>query len=139
MDDKRLLSLLLLLFASVAGAADLEYITPAKQNELKVAFETAKPARPHGSWSCDMYGVRTRLQIQRGLKLYEFDLAATEAARNSGAQPVSEYSKAATGWIGKTTRLEDELRMSADGKMLARLTLNEGTRSVLAYSVCQAL
>ena len=139
MDDKRLLSILLIFFASFAGATELEYITPARQKELSRAFDGATSVRPTGSWTCDMYGVRTNLQIQRGVRLYEFGLAPSETVKNSGAQPVGEYSKTSTGWIGKTTRLEDEVRVTKDGKLLARLTLTEGSRSVLAYSVCQAL
>ncbi|NJM09395.1 MAG: hypothetical protein HC883_00395 [Bdellovibrionaceae bacterium] len=53
-------------------AIELEYISPSKKQELEVQFEKAEfsskdiPALTKKAWTCDMYGVRSRLQVKRG-------------------------------------------------------------------------
>lgn len=80
-----------------------------------------------------MYGVRTRLQVKRGVKLYNWKKSDWQ---NDGAQIVRDYQAGNNGLIGSTGKLEDEVKINAKGKLISRLTLTEPKREVVAYAVC---
>lgn len=147
MDGVKILGTLFILISSViAQAAEVEYISPEKQKQLESMFKDAhfsmsKDAqilKAHG-WSCDMYGMRTRLQVQRGLKLYEWNASDGNEWQNSGAQLVSSYKPEATALVGRRDRFEDQVRITKDGQLVSRLSLNTPEHTVLAYSVCKTL
>jgi hypothetical protein len=87
-----------------------------------------------------MYGVRSRLQVQRGINLYRW---SRESAlwKNGGAQPVTEYryhtDHTRGELVGRTARLEDEVRLTADGQLISRLSASAPSAAVIAYSVCK--
>ncbi|MBX3020573.1 MAG: hypothetical protein KF799_02755 [Bdellovibrionales bacterium] len=151
MDDtwKRYLSSFLLtlaLLSSLTGHADsaeLEFISQEQTTALAQTFEGASLSpeqllQRNSKWSCDMYGMRTRLQVQRGVKLYEWS-AHDKTWTNSGAQPVANYQLENGTLTGKTPRLEDQVRATREGKLISRLSASGDAPRVLAYSVCTAL
>ena len=90
---------------------------------------------------CDMYGVRTRLQVERNVKLYYFT-GQNEQWKNQGAQVVPEYKLDTKGLVGQTGSVIDELRIDQNNQLMAQLSLNsarnsDGKSVVLAYSKCK--
>lgn len=149
MDDafKTYLSSFLLSFALLASltgqASELEYISQTKASELGTQFTDANtPAESllnsKKNWNCDMYGVRTRLQVQRGVKLYAWT-SEDGAWKNSGASPVSDYRMSKGTFSGRNAKIEDQIRITSEGHLISRLTTADDTHKVLAYSVCTAL
>lgn len=143
MDDARFSSLTSIVLAfgltlSLTGhAVDLEYIGPNRRAELEKEFHSAKlpPAKmPASRWSCDMYGMRTHLQVKRGVRLYDWD----KNGRNNGAQVASEYLAEDGSLVGRTSRFEDRVRLSDSGELISELRLREPNPRVVAYSVCRA-
>lgn len=135
----------LVLAAPLAGALDIEYFSPAEKNKLVAEFEQAKlenaKALTGKTWNCSMYGVRTRLQVQRDVKLYALNSEPHEEKRlrNSGAQVISQYAVENSVLVGRTVKFEDQIRLTADGRLISRLSLRDPTPTVLAYSVCSPL
>lgn len=89
-----------------------------------------------------MYGVRTRMQIQRNVKLYSLKKDALGAYANTGAQVVSSYSPFNGSLQGKTERFEDQIRLTGDGQLISRLSLRgqeENGPTVIAYSICKSM
>lgn len=127
-----------------AHALEMEYIDPVEAKKLEHVFAQASlKAKQHaqiegGNWTCDMYGVRTRLQVQRGIKLYQFK-KESEAWRNSGAQVVAQYTAKDDHLNGVNGRLIDQIKMTDDGSLISRLSLGGSEPRVLAYSVCKTL
>jgi len=117
----------------------MEYISPEKSKELeelfsKSSFEASQSeAIKQKEWTCDMYGVRTRLQVQHGVKLYRFE---SESWQNSGAQPVEEYKPESKELLGQAPRFEDRVRVTDKGQLISQLTVLHPNRQVVAYSLC---
>lgn len=88
-----------------------------------------------------MYGVRSRMQVQRQVKLYRFrQLPNSPTIQNSGSQVVSSYKLENNNLVGRDSRLEDQLRLTAEGKLISRLSLRAAASpTVLAYSICSPL
>ena len=126
----------------VANAIELEYISPDAKNKLALEFDQAvfsakdADAIKQKKWNCDMYGVRTRLQVKHDMPLYRWD--NKESWHNDGAQVVNDYVEDAGSLRGKNARFQDQIKLNAKGQLLSRLSLNqpEGEAQVVAYSVC---
>jgi hypothetical protein len=145
MDVARTLLLSLLFVYLIPAAAEVEYISPERQTQLedefnKATFDVSQDAKRLAghSWSCDMYGARSHMQVQHGLKLYAWKEKAGQWS-NSGAQLVSEYVSQNSSLTGRKDRFEDQVKITKDGQLISRLTLADGSKSVLAYSVCKTL
>ncbi len=150
MDDKvqkaisSALLTLMFLTGIITHAVDFEHISLDKKTELERQFNEARSATANSNsilnrkWTCDMYGVRSRLQVKRNVNLYS--LNATELGiANSGAQVVSSYGATNGNLSGRNSRFEDQLRLTPDGLLLSRLSLHGQTEpgAVIAYSVCR--
>lgn len=128
-----------LLLSLIANGLEMEYISPEKSKELeqlfaKSTFEVKKSESiKQKEWTCDMFGVRTRLQVQRGVKLYSFK---KESWRNSGAQLVEDYKPESKELLGRADRFEDRLRVTDKGQLISQLTVTSPIRQVVAYSLC---
>ena len=129
------------MLASLVGhGLEMEYISPEKKQELERQFEEADfssataGALKQKQWTCDMYGVRTRLQVKRGVKLYNWKQQANWS--NSGAQIVRDYKTENGRLVGITGPLEDQVKLSANGQIISRLSLTRPDRQVVAYAVC---
>lgn len=133
------------LLGNLASAVDLEYISPVQSQTLKQEFAKAHLTaedqallRKTPSWSCDMFGMRTKLQVQRRVNLYEFK-AADSSFENHGAQPVQDYHFKQNALEGSTTKVIDRLRMTTSGALISELSTASAPHTILAYSVCHSL
>jgi hypothetical protein len=142
--DKFFLSFItLFITCATVMAADFEYVSPQVQRELEARFDQArfnsskstKQLRNH-EWTCDMYGIRSHLQVQHGVKLYRWPEATWH---NEGAQVTSDYKAEDTALVSRDSRFEDEVKLTADGQLVSRLSLKSPRKQVLAYSVCKTL
>jgi hypothetical protein len=133
---------------SAFATAEIEYISPEQQQKLESQFNNAafdpsqdmRKLQTH-EWTCDMYGARSHMQVQHDLKLYKWSTSSSAPGewRNSGAQLVSDYKSADSRLIGRKDRFEDQVKMTKDGLLVSRLSLNSPHQTVLAYSVCKIL
>jgi len=129
-----------LLLSILGDALEMEYISPEQKQELERQFEKAEfsaataGALKQKQWTCDMYGVRTRLQVKRGVKLYNWKQQADWS--NSGAQIVRDYKVDNEKLVGLTGPLEDQVKVSSNGKIISRLSITRPDRQVVAYAVC---
>ena len=127
-----------LLISGLSGALEMEYISPDKKSELAREFENADFSSNQAAsikqkkWTCDMYGVRTRLQVKRGVKLYQW----ASDWHNEGAQIVRDYKNENGNLIGQHGPLEDQVRVNSKGQLISRLSLTRPEREVVAYAVC---
>lgn len=144
--DKPLLPLFLLVLSLLTAASfalDMEYISPEQKEQLVRKFEQATLDKTEGvldkKWSCDMYGVRSRLQVQRNLKLYSFAKAPSGLFKNSGAQVVADYKNDGQSLLGHSQRFEDQVRLTPSGQLISRLSLRQPDAIVIAYAVCKSL
>ncbi len=150
MDDAKLVLYSLLLAAALLGAtaftAEIEYIGPDKQKQLEDLFEKSGYSEPKDThslkdakWSCDMYGVRTHLQVQHALKLYKFSPDAKSTGwHNDGAQLVADYKAAPGALVGMHEKFEDQVKLTAEGRLISRLSVISPQKIVVAYSLCDS-
>lgn len=145
MDVARLALFSLLFVYSVSGRADFEYITPEQRDKLESQFNQAAfdPAADSEKlldrkWTCDMFGARSHMQVQHGLKLYTLESKDGEW-RNKGAQLVNRYKAESKALIGFRDRFEDQVKITKDGLLVSRLSLNDPAKTIIAYSVCKTL
>lgn len=133
----------LVLITAAAHSLEMEYISPQQKQKLVEDFEQAKleqaPAVTGKIWSCDMYGVRSRMQVQRDVKLYSLSQGSAGAFTNKGAQVVSEYRLKDGVLSGQSGKFEDQLRVTPGGQLISRLSVRQPTPTVIAYSVCKVL
>ena len=146
------LILSLMLVVSLTGwAGELEYISPDRSQALAKEFASAhwqdtdrETLAKKSNWSCAMYGVRTRMQVQKAAHLYDWTPAVGEvkaSLSNMGTHPVSRYSSdvESGALVGQTERLRDEVRITTRGQIISKLMARGSKSTVLAYSVCDAL
>lgn len=105
------------------------------------------------NWNCDLYGIRTRLQVEKDLLLYSFR-GLGDSMINKGAQPISRYSWTKIGLQGTNDKLTDVLRFSPDRQnLIAELSVDiadlpttnvletnslvSPRRRVVAYALCK--
>ena len=71
-----------------------------------------------------MFGVRSGLQVQRGIKLYTL-AAPLEGAKewhNQGAQLITDYKSENNVLLGQQGRLEDRVKLTQDGRLISQLS-----------------
>lgn len=139
----RILLIVAISVALSSSAYGLEFVSQEKSMGLKADFGRAMPFTEKALRSvaekdlkCDMYGVRTRLQVERGVVLYRFRLK-NSTWENEGAQVVRNYRVAGTGLVGRHGGLTDTIRI-VDGQLISELSIEtpQSSATVLAYSVC---
>ena len=135
---------LCLVLVAPAFAADLTYVTPAEVDRLQEKFAAAHLKAEDVTrvidtkgWRCDLYGVRTRLQVRRDVDVYRFErLIPTADLKNSGAQPISTYRVSDDALKGSGEHgLVDEVRLTSENELIAKLTIPERGVTV-AYTLC---
>ncbi len=138
---------LLLLLTALSGPAsfggNIDYISPLRQTELETLFAQAQfnPKKDlsrlrEKTWTCSLYGIRSHMQIERGLRLYRWN---GPLWHNTGAQAVSEYQLEASALVGVKARLEDQVKVTEDGHLVSRLSLSAAPKTILAYAFCDSL
>jgi len=132
----------LILFVYMSASAEVEYISPEKTSQLEGQFDLAsfdlnrdKDKLQNHVWVCDMFGARSHMQVQHGLKLYSWK----DGWKNSGAQLVDSYQADGVALTGRKDRFEDQVKLTKDGLLVSRLLLVSAKPSVVAYSVCKTL
>ncbi len=151
MDDLlRRISLLFIATFSIATARaneiSLEYVSPQRKLDLERDFANARfsqsdrDSAQNRVWNCEMVGVRSRMQVQRDLKLYKLVmLPGSNALNNSGSHIIRKYEFKDNALIGQNERFEDQVRMTSDGRLIAKLTALKPQTMVISYSVCRSL
>lgn len=126
----------------------LEHIETSQVHQLKTVFEAAESVDSEkllslkdSKWTCDMFGMTTRLQVEKNVKLYHFTQDSDEsgALKNRGAQLVKVY-KSSKELKGANGSIHDQIRIAKDGKLVSRLELlgpKSQTPRLLAISVCK--
>lgn len=140
---------LLFLGGIISHAIEFEHISLQKKADLESEFEKAKleasdaPQVESKKWTCDMFGVRSRMQVQRNVKLYSLKRDGLGAYANTGAQVISSYSALNGSLQGKNERFEDQVRLTGNGQLISRLSLRgqdaPGSSTVIAYSICKSM
>jgi hypothetical protein len=131
-----------LLMLTQISLADVEYVSATKQQELQTLFnqahfhlDTDSALLRKRDWVCDMYGVRTRMQVQHGLKLYRW---SSDNWQNLGSQVTQNYQIQPSALVGQNQRFVDQVKMSSDGRLIAQLSTQPASGNiVIAYSVCK--
>jgi len=143
MDDvvTGLISLLFVLSPIHKANADVEYISPAKTQELQSQFDQAKTPSPkdlsNHTYKCDMYGARSHMQVKHGLSLYKWQVTQS-GLHNEGAQPVSEYKTAGTALVGTKGKFEDQVKVTPKGELISKLCTTTPEKLTVAFAVCTA-
>ncbi|MGE3386495.1 MAG: hypothetical protein AB7K41_07185 [Bdellovibrionales bacterium] len=140
---------------AASQVAAIEFISKDQVRQLSQEFASARAPKPEEikalserEIKCDMYGVRTRLQVERDVRLYHFKSISPKTTQwdNQGAQVVQQYQIEDNGLIGRQGTMKDEVRLDKKNQVVAELSLlrpasaSEGestTPVVLAYSKCR--
>jgi len=128
------------LMALSASTNALEFVPKDQAKELVGRFSEARPLTEEEvqkfadrDWRCDMYGMRTRLQVEREVRLYRFSRHGKQW-KNIGAQMIQDYKVESSGFVGRKGKLNDRLRIVGGDTLVAQLSMDS---TVLAVSVCR--
>lgn len=128
---------------AVADATAIEFISKDEIKKLEQSFLKAEAIGANDlkqiqgqALICDMYGARTRLQVERGVSLYTFKEKLNQW-QNSGEQVVKTYALSRSGLVGQNEKVVDEIRRLSQGEFLSRLTLAKDQSVVLVFSQCR--
>ena len=126
-------------------APDVDYISPARVGELERLFASARAADLNtlskSKWSCAMFGMRSKLYVERDLNLYAFRAGpvvdGVQTALNDGDEPITSYRVDASGFAGRggSRDLLDQIRITSDGRLISKLT-QSSQNTVIAYATC---
>jgi hypothetical protein len=125
--------------------AEIEHVSDTKVKELEQLFSIGTPAEKnrmkslHESlWSCDLFGVRSRMQVIRGAKLYSFVLSG-DTVQNSGSQEVKLYQIQKGELQGDSRHITDHIRFLSRNHLIARMTTKAGSPETVAFATCKSL
>lgn len=160
MDDRRRSGLRILFFVAITvfalglvpqvralekapASTEFQLLPPEHLRALERSFteaqrELAPVLSKQKHWSCDMYGMRTKYQVRRGVPLYDWTPANNAEWTNGGEHPVDRYVLEGQHLIGRDERVRDEVRLTTKGQLVSRLTSVAEPKRVLAYSLCSA-
>lgn len=155
-------AVLVLSLPLLAAKPELRAITDAEAKNLHKLFSESSPLKPatlkKTSWNCELFGMRSRMQVQKKKRFYQFKLSKTvpgTLVANNGAQIIKSYKTSKNGFIGEKGPLSDLIRITKAGKLVSELSiptrdLDDGAlshrdissqvqrgRTVLAYAVCE--
>lgn len=160
MKSVRLLPTLIVLLVTLPAAAkNYEYISLDEAKNLEKNFKkSATPSKSKilgSNWVCDMYGMRTRFQVERGLNLYSFGSSSSKVIKNSGTQMFGAYSTSEGGLFASRGPLKDIIRVTDKGQLISEMSIAnrvpeaeanaaavkaiEEDRIVIAYTLCEPL
>lgn len=120
----------------LSSATSFEYIPESTRQELAAEFLAASAPNPsifNKNWICDMYGMRSHMQVKKNVSLYNI----SENKDNLGSHPIKKYVATAIEFVGKSQDFTDRLRFTKDGHIIAELTSNKDSASLIAYSRCR--
>ncbi len=137
----QILFFVLALLTPGLAQADLEYVSVEQRQVLREAFASGAAlglAELRGKWKCDLFGVRTNLQVKRDLELYAWTGGDKPGLwKNQGAQLITDYRMSQASLIGATEQFEDEVKLTTNGILISQLTLLKPSRTILAYALCR--
>ncbi|MGE4131841.1 MAG: hypothetical protein AB7F86_09380 [Bdellovibrionales bacterium] len=130
----------------MAEAVDFEFISLEQKSSFDKRFSQAKPipdavaaqSLKH-TWLCDMFGMRSRMQVQRGIRLYSWPTVSADGLANKGAHLVGQYRFENGELQGHTHQFEDRVRLEPTGHIIAQLSATKPRGQVISYSVCKPL
>lgn len=128
---------------SLGHQGNIEFIEDSQVTALVELFDHASPIgvrvlndRILGKkWSCDLYGIKSRLQKVRGVQLYDFSKSGA-GYKNTGSQVTKAYSIQRGNFIGTRENLKDQVRLLEDGRLISRLRHNSKDSADLAIATC---
>lgn len=126
-----------LLNSRLSSAASFEFVSPEQRSSLAQEFQLAhspKSTELNKSWNCDMYGMRSHLQVERNISLYKFDLKASKFI-NQGSHVVHDYQLSTKALVGSTSTLIDQVKITDKGTLIAQLS-TKTPEKIVAYSKC---
>lgn len=131
----RLFLFLMLGFSAAAWAkSEIAHVSQREVSSLEKDFNAAGSPVPekilNKTWTCEMYGLQTRMQRAHGKQLYKF---LKEDLKNSGAMPIEQYKKKDSGLVGERGPLQDEIRTKKNGQLIAKLSVKNRP---LSFAVC---
>lgn len=153
---KTLFLALLLGLPCVGLGAQVEYVEANQLEKLKSKFVAAKSLSSQSlqeldqsKWTCNMYGVSSRMQVERDLKLYHFELERVDKAlqlKNRGAQLVKNYQREGSEVSGEKGSIKDRVRLTGEGELISQLEVHSKkstdqaeNQRILAISRCTRL
>lgn len=130
---------------TAAPSTEIEHVSDAKVAELEQLFSIGAPAekdrikRLHQSlWSCDLFGVKSRMQVIREAKLYSF-LVEGSSLQNLGSQEVKSYSLDGGELKGSSARISDHVRFLSRNHLISKITTKNDAPEALAYAICKSI
>ena len=121
----------------LSSATSFEYIPESTRQELSSEFSGASAPTAaifNKTWHCDMYGMRSHMQVKKDVSLYNI----SPNGFNSGNHPIKNYQPESSEFVGKTQDFTDRVRVTKDGHLIAELSSNKDSiEGLIAYSRCK--
>lgn len=126
--------------------SEMEHVSHKQSEVLTRLFEAANDIDKasvdnlvNKSWNCTLYGMRSRMQVERNLKLYAFNQEGS-TLKNQGVQVIQKYKLESKQLKGINGSLEDHVRINNKGEIITRLSLLKKPKpSVVAYATCRSI
>lgn len=155
----------LVLFPSLSIAMELQAIPQQQVHALQEQFKISKAPQlkqvADKNWSCELFGMRSRLVVLKQNHFYRFSKASGHHLHNNGAQIVKNYRVTSNEWIGHVGPIMDRVRLSNPHTLISELSIprrmqttalsdrisdeaadlpaiGHPRRVAVAYTVCQA-
>ena len=136
-----------LLLGFSASAINIKNVSNEDLSRLQQRFRLFQsPSSPlarqqvlNKPWTCDFYGIRSRMQVEKDLLLYSFNESDSKVV-NRGAQPIKNYRWTEAGLKGSNDRFLDVVRVSHDrSQLVAELSIKAPTTSKTKVQETQSL
>lgn len=134
-------SLLILgvLSAPRAQALNLNYVPPEFRRQVEAEFDSSRatvPQKIEGRWNCEFVGVKTGLQHEKDLVLYDFKMKTSTQFENTGDSPNSEFKISRSEELESTgPKIHETIRFRSENELISKL-MRPHNKETLAFAKC---
>ncbi|MCB0407775.1 MAG: hypothetical protein KDD34_06175 [Bdellovibrionales bacterium] len=124
----------------------IEHISNSQVKELDQLFKISAPISSSNAlqkldgtlWSCELFGVRTRMQKLKDVRLYQF-VMDNKSLANVGSQKIKNYHISNGSLTGSQDTLQDQIKMTSGSNLISKLSTTGKHSKAVAYATCAQL
>lgn len=135
-------------FINLGAYADIEHVTEIELASLAEDYKAGIPIAAKdlsklsdSKWKCDMYGARSKLQVERNVSLYHFKTPTSSRISNQSAPFAGSYKINGETLTSVQAGVQDSIKWRQVGsEFITELRIAEGPENgIIAYSRCHAV
>lgn len=124
---------------SQAVALNLTYVSPDFRAQVESDFNSAHsqiPKKLEGRWNCEFVGMKTGLQHEKDLVLYDFKMKTSTDIENHGDSPNTSFKPSPSKELeSQGSKVTETIRFRSENELISKL-MRPVNKETLAFAKC---